>query len=379
MTDSLLAPLLAQTSSDPLAKDAADYCQQYGALNRQEAWRWLPLQSLQLSRKIADADYQYNLPEDWLVSCGREAFSGVLEDKNAPFAALNIALHDETLLLEIPEQTVCEDVMTIHIDALGHIWQFSRLEVVVGRGAKAALWLDFGVENNAAQVPLVQFSLLEAAELEAVVWLNAQDQSSTAQTIFLHSQQDHHSRLAINAAITGGALARVDMHADLHGQSAQFSFGGVQSAARQEIHDYHVQVRHLNEACSSEQIIRGVLNDQAQGFFDGLIFVQQDAQLTAGRQDSRYLLLSPQARAQSMPRLEIYADDVQCAHGATVGFLDAQALFYLQTRGIDLATARSLLMMSFVQEAVVLTQDALRGDFVQALQTIGSQGAEDEC
>ena len=129
-------------------------------------------------------------------------------------------------------------------------------------------------------------------------------------------------------------------------------------------------MRHLTENSESHQRVRGALDGSAQGIFDGMIYVAHGAQKTDARQDSRYILLSDSARSHSVPRLEIYADDVQCAHGSTTGKVDEEALFYLRSRGIGYEAARKMLILSFLHEAVVVEHEALSEAVHQTISDI---------
>ena len=129
-------------------------------------------------------------------------------------------------------------------------------------------------------------------------------------------------------------------------------------------------MRHLTENSESHQRVRGALDGSAQGIFDGMIYVAHGAQKTDARQDSRYILLSDSARSHSVPRLEIYADDVQCAHGSTTGKVDEEALFYLRSRGIGYEAARKMLILSFLHEAVVVEHQTLADAVHQTISDI---------
>jgi Fe-S cluster assembly protein SufD len=119
-----------------------------------------------------------------------------------------------------------------------------------------------------------------------------------------------------------------------------------QLQGRQHV-DHHTTIEHAQPHCNSWEYFNGIYDERSRGVFNGRIIVQQGAQLTDSKQTNNNLLLSENARADSQPQLEIYADDVKCTHGATLGPIDERALFYLQTRGIEAATARNLLTYGF--------------------------------
>lgn len=376
MSDSIVSELLAEAGESA----AKSYALNYPIFSRAESWRWTPLKALRsISRRAEVASYQFDFPDDVQVSevdAARDVSEDFLAKQlNAPLAAVNMAVADDVLHIRIPAAEFAEP-LAIHLDAVGKKWQFSRILIEVASQAKAALWLDMRAERDAAQLPLIAVEVGEAAEFDVVLWLGAPDSSQTAQCAYVGAHQAADSRLRLNAVQSGGALARLDVQADIVGEGAEFLFGGVQMLAAEDVGDFHINVRHLSENCQSNQMLRGALREKATGIFDGMIYVAHGAQQTDAKQDSRYILLSHEAKSHSVPRLEIYADDVQCAHGSTVGFLDPESLFYLQSRGIDLATAQVMLISSFLHEAVVVEHEALAANLHEAITQAWTGGDE---
>ena len=150
----------------------------------------------------------------------------------------------------------------------------------------------------------------------------------------------------------GGALSRLETHVRLDGEYGELGLSSIYLGKNNQHHDMTTRVAHEVAHCNSRQIIRGVLDDKARGVFQGQVRVAPHAQKTDGQQMSRALLLSRDAEADAKPELEIFADDVVCSHGATVGELDETHLFYLRSRGIDEAEARAMLIDAFLIEAV---------------------------
>ena len=140
--------------------------------------------------------------------------------------------------------------------------------------------------------------------------------------------------------------------------------------------DTTTKVDHAVPHCKSDEVFRGVMMDSARGVFQGKISVWPQAQKTDARMMTKALLLSDRAEMDSKPELEIYADDVKCAHGATVGTLDDEALFYLMSRGIDPETARTLLISAFIEEPLDLIEDEMiRDAFDRAIEQALSRRA----
>ena len=378
MSDSMITELLVHTG-DSAAKQKA---LAYPSLSRAESWRWTPLKALRsISRRVDCAAYQYDFPDAVQVSETDEArdldMAFLHSQIDAPFAAVNMALADDVLHIRIPAQTF-EQPLAIHLDAVGKKWQFSRMLIEVAAEAKAALWLDMRAEREAAQLPLIALEVGANSEFDMVLWLGAADEgAANTQCAYIGAKQQAHSKLRINAVQSGAALARVDVQAEIHGAEAEFLFGGIQMLSGEQVGDYHVNVRHMSEGSQSNQVVRGALRDKSNGIFDGMIYVAHGAQQTDAKQDSRYILLSDEAKSHSVSRLEIYADDVQCAHGSTVGFLDPESLFYLQSRGIDLETAQVMLISSFLHEAVVVEHGALAANLHEAISQTWTGGDED--
>lgn len=160
----------------------------------------------------------------------------------------------------------------------------------------------------------------------------------------------------------GGKLSRLQAHAKIKGPNARCSFDGINLFKKDQHGDTTILIEHEAPHCSSNQFYRTVLADKSRGVFQGKVHVHQVAQKTDGYQLSNALLLSDQAEMDTKPELEIYADDVKCSHGATTGQLDDEPLFYLRSRGIDLKTARLLLVQAFVDEVA----DKLPDESVQS-------------
>ena len=155
-----------------------------------------------------------------------------------------------------------------------------------------------------------------------------------------------------NHITVGGGLTRSDIYVSFKGEGAEAEINGIFHPRHGEHVDYHVVVDHVVPRCTSKQLFKGIVEDEATGIFDGKIFVREGAQSTHAHQTNRNLLLSQNAKVYSKPHLEIYADDVKCTHGSSTGQLDAQALFYMRSRGIDENEARKILTRAFAGEVI---------------------------
>ena len=154
--------------------------------------------------------------------------------------------------------------------------------------------------------------------------------------------------LMMTLVMLPGTNLRIPLEVDLVGPGASLDLAGVYLCPDAEHVDLRVLVRHTSGGCHSRQLFKGIVGGPADAAFDGLIYVARDAQQTQAYQENHTLLLSATARVESRPQLEIYADDVQCSHGATTGYLNPDELFYLRSRGIPEAEARRLQMIAFL-------------------------------
>jgi Fe-S cluster assembly protein SufD len=150
----------------------------------------------------------------------------------------------------------------------------------------------------------------------------------------------------------GGAISRHNLHVQLNAPGIETLMYGLYLARGEQVVDNHTAIFHDHPNCNSWEVYKGVLEDRARAVFNGKVFVKPEAQKTDAKQTNRNLLLSPEAKVDTKPQLEIFADDVKCTHGATVGFLDPAAQFYLRSRGIPGDAARRLLTYAFAAEVV---------------------------
>jgi Fe-S cluster assembly protein SufD len=154
----------------------------------------------------------------------------------------------------------------------------------------------------------------------------------------------------------GASLARNEVRSHLGAPGADVTLNGLYLASGKQHLDNHTVIEHAVSNCTSRELYKGILDDRARGVFSGRVWVHPDAQRTDASQSNKNLLLSDDAVVDTQPQLAIYADDVKCSHGATVGQLDEDAVFYLCSRGIDRTTARGLLTYAFASEMVSLLQ-----------------------
>jgi Fe-S cluster assembly protein SufD len=272
------------------------------------------------------------------------------------FVALNAAHLADGALLHLPEGVeggVVELVFaTVATSAAAGV--HPRTLVVAGRGSRATL-----VETYVALGPhaaftnaVTEIALSEGARLDH---FQVQDQPSGAfHFAAVGSSQAREAKLLTHSTALGAALSRSDVVARLEGPGAEARLAGLYMADGERVVDNHSVVEHRVPHGTSRELFKGILDGSARAVFAGRVRVLEGALKTDAHQLNSNLLLSRDAVVDTMPQLEIYADDVKCGHGGTVGELDAEALFYLRSRGIGLARARSLLIYAFAREMVEL-------------------------
>src|SRR5207302_7341806 len=166
----------------------------------------------------------------------------------------------------------------------------------------------------------------------------------------------------------GGVLTRNEINVVLGAEGCECTLNGLYLGAGKQLIDNHTRIDHAKPRCASHELYKGILDGQSRGVFNGKIYVHQDAQKTDAKQTNKTLLLSEDATINTKPQLEIFADDVKCTHGATVGQLAAEAIFYLRSRGIGRDDARSLLTYAFANDVIQkMKLETLRTELEQVL------------
>jgi Fe-S cluster assembly protein SufD len=168
----------------------------------------------------------------------------------------------------------------------------------------------------------------------------------------LRVQQGRSSDVASHSLLLGGALVRNNVHPVLAGDGGDCLINGLFMGTGEQHLDNYMKVEHVGPHCNSRQFYNGILDGRSRGVFHGRIIVHKDAQKTNAKQTNRNLLLSNEAQIDTKPQLEIHADDVKCTHGATIGQIDDDAIFYLRSRGIAEASARIMLLSAFARESL---------------------------
>jgi len=273
--------------------------------------------------------------------------------QDSAFTALNTAFTADGAFVVIPDKAVVEEV--IHLvylstAASGATMSYPRNLILLGRQSQARIVESYvGVQDVVYLTNAVtEISLGENAVVE-----HYRLQRESGRAFHIASTQvvqNSGSSFASHFVSLGGGLVRNEIGVRLDGEGSECTLDGLYVTRGTQHMDNRTSIDHAQPHSSSRQLYKGVLDGQSSGVFNGKIFVRPDAQKTDARQTNRNLLLSEEATVDTKPQLEIYADDVKCTHGATIGKLDEEALFYLRSRGIDQESARTILTYAFASE-----------------------------
>jgi Fe-S cluster assembly protein SufD len=271
------------------------------------------------------------------------------------FASLNMALMTDGVFLYIPKNLSIDlPVHFLYLNAHQNHFVSSPRNIIIAEANSHAVIL----EEHHAQEAENYFSNIVTdihAQENAQIYyhkIQAEDfQSTHISQIYVQQQKDSVVKLCVLAV--GGNVAREDVYVHLTEPGAQSSVNGFYVLNTDEQHlDNHIQIDHIAPHGSSEMMYKGVLDKKTHAVFNGKILVHPEAQKTHSHQANHNLILSPHASVDTKPELEIYADDVKCSHGDTVGQLDVESLFYLRSRGLDKHTALKLLTYAFAAEVM---------------------------
>jgi Fe-S cluster assembly protein SufD len=294
-------------------------------------------------------------------------------DRSAPldsFEMLNTAFLQDGAYVHIDRGAVIKDpICLLHVSVSGvpPIMSHPRNLIVGEEGSQAAVIeeyvsLDDGLGFSNAVTELIAG---EGAAISHYLVERENLQSFNVST--LHLRQGRDANVSSHSILLGGGLVRNNVHPVLGGEGAECLINGLYVGSQRQHLDNYMLVEHASPHCNSRQFYNGILDEQAHGVFHGRIVVHKQAQKTDAKQTNRNLLLSDDARIDTKPQLEIYADDVKCTHGATIGQLDENALFYLRARGIDEVSARNLLLQAFAGECLDRMHEPALRKFIEGL------------
>ncbi|PYV87606.1 MAG: Fe-S cluster assembly protein SufD [Acidobacteria bacterium] len=270
-----------------------------------------------------------------------------------PFVALNTAFISDGAFVYIPKDSIVDaPIHLLFIATASGKPEVSHPRNLIVAGANTQVKI---VESYVGLDKAVYFTNavteIVAGENSVIDHYKLQRESVQAfHVATLQIQQARSTTFSTCSISMGGALVRNDVNAVLDGEGCESVLNGLYLVTGQQHVDNHTQIDHAKPHCSSREFYKGILDEKARGVFNGRIIVRPGAQKTDSKQTNKNLLLSEGALVNTNPQLEIYADDVKCTHGATIGQLSADVIFYLRSRGINLETARNLLTYAFASD-----------------------------
>lgn len=305
------------------------------------------------------------LPDGVIVGSLWEAirqYPGIFDEHYGKYArnefngmiALNTAFAQDGIFIYVPDNTIVEKPiqMVNIVQTEESLFIQPRHLIIVGKNSKLTfLHCDDSTRKEQTFINSVTEVFLDENSTMDHYKMQNKDASSTVVTsLFIH--QKSFSKAYTHTLTFNGGVLRNDVYADLRGRGCDAQLNGLYLVDKQQHIDNQVFVNHAEPDNTSTQLYKGIIDDEASAVFNGHIVVERDAQRTSAFQTNRNILLTDKARVTTKPFLEIYADDVKCSHGATVGQLDPDAMFYIRSRGICERNARMLLMYAFAAEVI---------------------------
>ncbi len=277
-----------------------------------------------------------------------------LHDESHGFLDFNTAFFNDGLFVYLPENSALDKpLQLLFVSTKNEVAQLSTIRnlIVVEQGASLELVETWVGDASHCYLNAAVTEVL-VGENSAVKLTKLQAESDKAYHFGgTYVKQARYSRFNHQSFSFGGALVRNDLHTGLR-EAAEVTLDGLFLVAGRQHVDNHTRINHTQPHAVSREQYKGILNDKARGVFQGRVIVQEGAQKTNSEMSNHNLLLSENAEIDTKPQLEIYADDVKCAHGVTVGQLDKESVFFLQSRGIESERARNMLTFAFANELV---------------------------
>ena len=268
------------------------------------------------------------------------------------FTAWNTAFFEDAVFIHVPDGTVTQKPVQILFYNTGNAdaASFPRVLVVLGKQSQMTLVERFAGSSDSRYLTnaVTEIVLQESAVLQHVKV--QQDGPNSLHLANSHVLADRNASYSSLSMSLGSELSRENLTVKLNGTGGDCTLNGLYMLHSNQHTDHHTTIDHAQPHGTSRELYKGILGGKSRGVFNGKVIVRKDAQKTDAEQMNKNLLLSDSARINTMPQLEILADDVKCRHGATIGHLDEDALFYLASRGIPEPMARTMLLKGFLQD-----------------------------
>ena len=278
-----------------------------------------------------------------------------LDIRRDAFCALNTAFVEDGAYVHIPRGTLVEEPICLLFVSTGDdapSMSHPRNLIVAEEDSQATFVEDYVSLDGGALFCNTVTELVAGDHTVLSHYMVEREHKQVFNVSTLRIQQGRSTNVVSHSLLLGGALVRNNVHPVLAGEGGECLINGLFLGNGHQHLDNYMLVEHASPRCGSRQFYNGILDGHAHGVFHGRIIVHKDAQKTDAKQTNRNLLLSDDAQIDTKPQLEIYADDVKCTHGATIGQIEGDALFYLRSRGIDEVSARKLLLFAFASECL---------------------------
>ncbi|MCP4547029.1 MAG: Fe-S cluster assembly protein SufD [bacterium] len=279
--------------------------------------------------------------------------NSLADHEHDPFTNLNSMFLGDGLYLDLAAGVAIEQPIHLLFLSSGDEYLASPRNLInAAEGSRAVIIESYASLNDSAAFTNV-ITEVDCAPGADIVHYKLQRENGATQHIGQSLvRQAENSRYKSVEIVFGGDMTRRFLKLDLLGENAECEVNALYLARGEQVHDLRTRITHAVPNCATRELYKGIVDEKAHGIFDGLVYVARDAQVTDAHQTNRNLLLSQDARVNSMPRLEIYADDVKCSHGSTTGQLEEEQIFYLRSRGLAPDAARALLTFAFAGEII---------------------------
>jgi Fe-S cluster assembly protein SufD len=282
-------------------------------------------------------------------------FGRYLDIRRDAFCALNTAFAEDGAFVHIPRGTLVEEPICLLFVSTGDdapSMSHPRNLIVAEENSQATFVEDYVSLDGGAGLCNTVTELVAGDHTVLSHYMIEREHKQAFNISTLRIEQGRSANVVSHSVLLGGALVRNNVHPVLAGEGGECLINGLFIGNGHQHLDNYMLVEHASPHCGSRQFYNGILDGHAHGVFHGRIIVREGAQKTDAKQTNRNLLLSDDAQIDTKPQLEIYADDVKCTHGATIGQIEGDALFYLRSRGIDEVSARKLLLFAFASECL---------------------------
>jgi len=283
----------------------------------------------------------------------KKQFNQFTQNKKEIFLAFNNAFHTDGIYLEVAKSKIVEKPLhIINITTGNNTVSQSRNLFLANAGSQVKIIESFvnvdgekNFNNHVSEILIAENAFLEYNKIQ-----DKKEHNFSIATEQVY--QEANSNFTINTATFNGALVRNNLNIEVDASNCETNLNGLYLGKNKDHIDNHTVVDHKKPHCNSNEIYRGILDDESTGVFNGKVFVRPNAQKTNAFQKNNNILLTDNATVNSKPELEIYADDVKCSHGSTTGQIDEEAIFYLQSRGISKKGALKLMINAFAKDAL---------------------------